>query len=295
MADHGTAFLERRMGDWARARLHPYLAEFAMFTLKQGWAALFGLLFLAAIMITKAIWHPDWLLSRYDALFLFAILTQALFFLFRLETWEEVKVIFLFHATGTIMEVFKLAQGSWDYPETGIMELAGVPLFSGFMYASVGSYIARVIRIFHMQFAPYPPLWTTLLLAAAIYGNFFVQHFWVDIRLALFSATLLLFWRTRIWFFPGHVPRWMPLPVAAFLSAIFLWIAENVGTFTKTWAYAGQHPFEMVSLAKLGSWYLLLYVSFVTVTLVIRDQLVPTPIRPPPREVYPKGEVPSRA
>lgn len=266
-----------------------------MFTLKQGWAALFGLLFLAAIMITKAIWQPGWTISRYDALFLFALLTQTLFFLFRLETWEEVKVIFLFHMTGTIMEVFKLAQGSWDYPETGVMEIAGVPLFSGFMYASVGSYIARVIRIFHMQFAPYPPFWTTLLLAAAIYGNFFVQHFWLDIRLALFAATLLLFWRNRIWFFPGHLPRWMPLPVAAFLSAIFLWIAENIGTFTKTWASAGQHPFEMVSLAKLGSWYLLLYVSFVTVTLVIRDQLVPAPIRPAAREVFSGREVSSRA
>ncbi len=274
------------MGDWARARLHPYLVEFVMFTLKQGWAALFGIAFLAAIMITKAVWSDDWSLSRYDALFLFAVTTQALFFWFKLETWEEVKVIFLFHMTGTAMEIFKLAQGSWDYPETGIMELFGVPLFSGFMYASVGSYIARVIRIFHMKFAPYPPFWTTMLLAVAIYANFFAHHFLPDIRLALFAATAVLFWRTRIWFFPAHHPRWMPLPVAAFLSAIFLWIDENVGTLTKTWAYAGQDQFEMVSLAKLGSWYLLLYVSFVTVTVVMRDQLIRAPVRPTPREVY---------
>jgi len=84
-----------------------------MFTLKQGWAALFGLLFLAAIMITKAIWQPDWPITRYDGLFLFAILNQVLFFVLRLKTWEEVKVIFLLHLTGTIMEVFKQAQGSW--------------------------------------------------------------------------------------------------------------------------------------------------------------------------------------
>ena len=55
MADRGTAFLERRMGDWARARLHPHLAEFIMFVLKQGWAALFGILFLGAIILTKLI------------------------------------------------------------------------------------------------------------------------------------------------------------------------------------------------------------------------------------------------
>jgi len=90
------------MADWARGRLHPHLAKLVLFTLKPEWAALFGLLFLAAIMITKAIWQPDWPITRYDGLFLFAILTQVLFFVFRLETWEEVKVIFLFHLTGGV-------------------------------------------------------------------------------------------------------------------------------------------------------------------------------------------------
>ena len=71
----------------------------------------------------------------------------------------------------------------------------------------------------------------------------------------------------------------MPLPLAAFLTAIFLWIAENIGTNTGTWIYAGQNPFERVSFAKMGSWYLLLYVSFVTVTLVMRDCLQRTPLR----------------
>lgn len=286
MADRGVAFLERRLGDWARARLPGALAELVMFVLKQGWAALFGILFLIAIIFTSMIWSPDWPLARYDALFLFAITTQALFLFFGLESWEEAKVIALFHATGTAMEVFKLSMGSWDYPETGVMELAGVPLFSGFMYASVGSYIARVIRIFHMQFAPYPPFLLTVLLALAIYGNFFAHHFLPDIRAGLFLATVLLFWRTRLWFYPGQHPRWMPMPLAAFLAAVFIWVAENVGTFTRTWSYAGQGEFSMVSLGKLGSWYLLLFVSFVTVTLVSRSALVSEPIRPGTREIY---------
>ncbi|MES2542301.1 MAG: DUF817 domain-containing protein, partial [Pseudomonadota bacterium] len=42
---------------------------------------------------------------------------------------------------------------------------------------------------------------------------------------------------------------------------------------TGTWIYSGQMPGQMVSLAKLGSWYLLLYVAFVTVTLVTRRAL----------------------
>jgi uncharacterized membrane protein YoaT (DUF817 family) len=241
--------------------------------LKQGWACLFGGLLLIAIIVSKAIWQDDWAFSRYDALFLFALGLQALFLFLKLESWDEAKVILIYHVTGTVMEVFKLRMGSWDYPDQGLAEIAGVPLFSGFMYASIGSYMARVIRIFHMRFAPYPPYWSTLVLAALIYGNFYTHHFIPDIRTGLFVATVVLFWRTRIWFYIGEVPRWMPLPLAAFLSAFFVWIAENIGTFTKTWAYPGQHATAWVSFGKFGSWYLLLFVSFVLVTLVFRDVL----------------------
>ena len=152
-----TPRLERRLGDWARARLPFGMAELVLFVLKQGWACLFGGLLLLAILLTKAVWHPDWPLQRYDALFLFALSTQAAFLRFKLETWEEARVILLFHLTGTAMELFKTHAVSWSYPEPGLFKLAGVPLFSGFMYASVGSYMARVIRIFEMRFAPYPP------------------------------------------------------------------------------------------------------------------------------------------
>lgn len=272
------------MGDKARRLLPGALREFGMFVLKQGWAALFGALLLAAILISKAIWQPDWPLTRYDALFVFALGTQILFLVLRLESLDEAKVILIYHFVGTVMEIFKLHMGSWDYPDQGLAEIAGVPLFSGFMYAAIGSYMARVIRIFDMQFAPYPPYWITLVLAALIYGNFFTHHFLPDIRLALFAATLLVFWRTRIWFFIGQNPRWMPLPVAAFLSAIFIWIAENIGTFTATWTYAGQGVGDFVSFGKFGSWYLLLYVSFVLVTLVFRDVLSRRAITPKTRD-----------
>jgi uncharacterized membrane protein YoaT (DUF817 family) len=275
---------ERRLGDWVRAKLPSAIVEFVMFVLKQAWACLFGGLILAAILISAAIWQPDWILSRYDALFLFALLVQVIFLWAGLESLDEAKVILMYHITGTIMEIFKLHMGSWDYPDQGWAEIAGVPLFSGFMYASIGSYMARVIRIFDMKFAPYPPFWMTVVLGALIYLNFFSHHFIPDIRLGLFAATVLLFWRTRIWFYVGKTPRWMPLPVAAFLSAFFVWIAENIGTFTKTWAYPGQHHQAWVSFGKFGSWYLLLFVSFVMVTLVFRAAISAKPIRPERRE-----------
>ena len=126
-----------------------------------------------------------------------AVAAQILFLWLKLETWEEARVI---HLTGTAMEWFKVHAGSWRYPEPGMFKIFDVPLFSGFMYASVGSYMARVIRIFDMRFAPYPPFWTTVLLAAAIFINFFSHHFLPDIRLDLFAATLVLFARTRISF-----------------------------------------------------------------------------------------------
>ena len=179
--------IERRLGDAARARLPGVVGEFVMFVFKQAWACLFGGLLLAMIIGTKLVWNPDWALQRYDFLFLFAIITQALFLRFKLETWEEARVILLFHLTGTAMEWFKVHAGSWGYPEPGLFKLMGVPLFSGFMYAAVGSYIARVIRIFSMRFAPYPAFWMTMILAVAIYVNFFSHHFLPDIRLALLT------------------------------------------------------------------------------------------------------------
>ena len=273
-----TRSLEHRMGDWARERLPFALAEFVMFVLKQGWACLFGGLLLAVIIATKLVWDPDWPLQRYDFLFLFAIATQGLFLAAKLETWEEARVILLFHLTGTAMEWFKVHAGSWAYPESGLFKLMGVPLFSGFMYASVGSYIARVVRVFDMRFAPYPSFPLTLILALAIYVNFFAHHFLPDIRALLFAGTVILFYRTKIWFRIHDRHWWMPLPLAAFLAALALWIAENVGTATGTWVYSGQVPGQIVSLAKLGSWYLLLYVAFVTVTLVTRRALSDQPL-----------------
>ncbi len=271
----GTRSIERALGDRARVLLTGAGGEFVMFVLKQGWACLFGGLMLGAIVVSKAVWQTDWPLHRYDALFLFALATQAVFLAAKLETWAEARVIVLFHLTGTAMEWFKVGAGSWAYPELGLFKLLGVPLFSGFMYASVGSYIARVIRIFQMRFAPYPPLWQSFVLAGAIYVNFFAHHALPDIRLGLFAATALVFGRTQVWFVVSERERWMPMVVAAVLSSLALWGAENIGTLTGTWMYSGHVTRHWTGLGKLGSWYLLLYVAFVTVSLVSRNALEP--------------------
>jgi uncharacterized membrane protein YoaT (DUF817 family) len=144
-----------------------------------------------------------------------------------------------------------------------------VPVFSGFMYAAVGSYIARIWRIFNMQYTHYPPRWTTIALSAAIYINFFSHHWLPDVRWLLFAATALLFGRTWVLFQPWRTTRRMPLLVGFALVALFIWFAENIGTFARAWTYPHQSAaWEMVSLAKLGSWFLLMIISFVLVSLV---------------------------
>lgn len=275
-----TRKLERSLGDWMRARLPFAVAELVMFLLKMGWASLFGALLLIAMIVTDRIWQANWPIARYDALLAYALTLQILFLALRMESWREARVILLFHVTGTVMEIFKVNAGSWAYPGDGLIKLWGVPLFSGFMYASVGSFMARAIRLFDMRFAPYPPFWATMLLAIAIYVNFFAHHFLPDIRLGLFAATLVLFCRTRVWFHIGTTWYWMPLPLAAFLSSVFLWLAENIGTATRIWLYHGQSATDWVSLSKMGSWYLLLFVSFTTVTVVFRDVLMPNAWKP---------------
>ena len=270
-----TRQIEKAVGVWTRRHMPAWLSEFVVFGLKMGWASLFGGLMLIGLIVTKALWSDNAIIPRYDALLIYAIGLQAAFLYFRLETWGEARVIVLFRLTGTAMEIFKVHVGSWAYPDPGTIRILDVPLFSGFMYAAVGSFIARAIRLFEMRFENYPPFWMTVVLAAAIYINFFAHHFVPDIRIALFAATALLFLRTKVWFHIGDNDYWMPLVFAAVMTSFFLWIAENIGTSTETWLYKGQAAYDIVSLSKMGSWYLLIYVSFVTVTLVYKDALVP--------------------
>ncbi len=217
-----------------------WVYEFLLFGFKQGWACLFGGLLLALLLATHFLYPADAPLARYDFLTLAALAIQLGMLAFRLETWDEAKVILIFHVVGTVMEVFKTYAGSWVYPEPSLLRIAGVPLFSGFMYAAVGSYIARVWRIFDFRFAHYPPRWATWLLAVGVYANFFLHHYWLDLRWLLFGATALIFLRTSVHFRNFRVHRWMPLLLGFGLVALFIWFAENIGTFARAWSYPGR-------------------------------------------------------
>jgi uncharacterized membrane protein YoaT (DUF817 family) len=239
------------------------------FGIRQAWAALFGGLMLAGIVFTAYVDLPG--LSRYDWLFVYAIAIQIFMLVTRLEKPHEVATIFLFHLVGLGMELFKTSSqiGSWSYPGEAIFQLGNVPLFSGFMYAAVGSYIARSWRVLNLSFAPYPRRRWTLLLAVAIYANFFTHHFIYDFRYVLFAAMFLLYARTWVSYTINTNVRRMPLVIGFLLITLFIWLAENISTFTGVWLYPSQvGTWQMVGLDKIGSWLLLMVISFIMIDLL---------------------------
>lgn len=268
-------FIEReeRLAQAAAARGGLALAayEFLRFGVKQAWACLYGGLMLALLLGTWLFYPGDLPLARYDFLTLAALTLQVAMITLRLETREEALVIALFHIVGTGMEIFKTAMGSWIYPEPSLLRVGGVPLFTGFMYAAVGSYIARAWRLFDFRFTRHPPLWAMLGFAVAAYVNFFTHHYWWDMRWGLFALAGLMFGRCWIHFRIWHHHRHMPLLLGFALVALFIWFAENIGTFAGAWIYPSQKAeWTMVSPAKFGSWFLLMILSYALVCAVRR-------------------------
>ena len=261
---------ERRLGLlMARRRRTAWPYEFLRFGLKQGWACLFGGIAVSLMIATWRFYPADAVLARYDFLFLCMIAVQLALLAGRLETWDEAKVILIYHVVGTVMEIFKTSVGSWIYLEPNFFRIAGVPLFSGFMYSCIGSYLCRAWRLFDLRFTSHPRRLSLIVLSVAIYLNFFTHHFMPDLRWLLFVSAAWLFGRTSVHFKVWHTTRSMPLLLGLVLVSSFIWLSENIGTFTKTWLYPSQRlGWSMVSVDKLGSWFLLLIISYTLVSLI---------------------------
>jgi uncharacterized membrane protein YoaT (DUF817 family) len=273
---------EARLGERAEANgpLEHFAYEFVRFGVKQAWACLFGAMMLGLLIATHLYYPKTASLARYDFLVIAAVAIQIAMLTLKLETWEEAKVIFIFHAVGTVMEIFKTSVGSWIYPEPSLLRIAGVPLFTGFMYAAVGSFIARCWRLFDFQFTRHPPMWALGLLAAAIYANFFAHHFVWDVRPLLFLTAAVLFGPCWIYFKVWKEHRRMPLLLGLILVAVFIWLAENIGTFTAAWVYPSQkHGWHLIGVGKLGAWFLLMIISYVLVAWLNRPQTWRSPER----------------
>ncbi|MBK5652408.1 MAG: DUF817 domain-containing protein [Rhizobium sp.] len=253
----------------AQRRWTAALYEFLRFGIKQAWACLFGGIAVALMIGTWRFYPPDAALARYDFLFLSMLAVQLVLLAGRLETWEEARVILIYHVVGTAMELFKTRVGSWIYPEPSIFHIGGVPLFSGFMYSCIGSYICRCWRLFDFRFSQHPRRLGLIALSVAIYVNFFSHHYVIDLRWGLFAWAIWLFGRTSVHFKVWTSHRSMPLLLGLVLVSLFIWFTENIGTFTKTWLYPSQRlGWSMVGIEKLGSWFLLVIVSYTLVSMV---------------------------
>jgi uncharacterized membrane protein YoaT (DUF817 family) len=227
-------------------------------------------------LVTEVVGVPG--VSRYDLIFLAAVGFQAGALLFRFEQPREFFVILLFHLLATVMELFKTNPliGSWAYPGvwSAVFALGTVPLFTGFLYSAIESYISRAfifLTLSYERFPAYAHLW---VLSALVYINFFTHHFFFDMRYLLFAYAGIVFFKTKVHFQVYQKERTMPFLLAALLTALFVWIAENIGTFSRIWLYPNQvAAWHLVSITKLGSWFLLLILSFALVSIIYRDKL----------------------
>ena len=120
-----------------------------------------------------------------------------------------------------------------------------------------------------LKFDRYPPQWITAIVAVLIYANFFGHHFIYDFRWVLLVAVAVVWLRTVVHFRIFRVTGRMPILLGFVLVATFIWLAENIATWSNAWAYPNQvDGWVPVGPTKLVSWLLLMIISVVLVTWV---------------------------
>lgn len=243
-----------------------YVKELAVFTLKQARSCIFAGSFFILLFLSHKL--PLGHLPRYDFLFLAAVAIQIILYATKIETKDEIKTIALFHVIGLALELFKThpSVGSWSYPEFGYLKIGTVPLYSGFMYAAVGSYISQAWRIMRLKLTGPVRYWPSALLAVAIYLNFFANHFLPDMRWILIPLVFVVFLGVWVEFTVTDRVYRMPVTLSFLLIAFFIWVAENISTYLGAWKYPHQlTTWNMVSFHKITSWFLLVIISFILI------------------------------
>ncbi|WP_340539999.1 DUF817 domain-containing protein [Nocardioides sp. GXZ039] len=243
------------------------LTQLLRFAWIEAQSCLFAVALFAGLLVAYVVPLP---IARYDALLVWCVALTLAFWAIGFETWREVLVILAFHLIGLALELFKVHVGSWSYPEDAVTMVWGVPLFSGFMYAAVGSYVCQAWRRFDLRVSDFDALATSVV-AVAVYANFFTHHWLPDLRLPIAILGVWVLRRTWVHFTVGDARYRMPLALSFALIGVFLWIAENLATYLNAWKYPGQlEVWEIVHTSKIGSWALLVTMSFVLVAAVKR-------------------------
>lgn len=249
----------------SRAQMFPLSpSQLWRFGYQQALSCIFPVAVFGTLAATQYIDVPY--IHRYDLILLTLLLVQLVMYLTGLETRDEIKVICVFHLIGLTLELYKVHMGSWAYLETGWSKVADVPLYSGFMYASVASYLCQAWRRLDVQLTAWPAAIYTVPLSFAIYLNFFTHHYLWDFRWFLLVLVLVIFYRTHVGFRAGSVMYRMPLVLSFLLIGFFIWVAENIATFFGAWQYPDQQTaWRLVGFGKISSWFLLVIISFIIV------------------------------
>lgn len=248
-----------------------FVIEFLFFGLKEAQACIFPVGFFAILFLSNYL--PLAGLPRYDFIFLATILLQLGLVYSGIENKRDVLFLSGFHLLGLLLELFKThpAIGSWQYPEPCNFKIAYVPLYTGFMYAAVASYVYQAWKILALRWQHMPSNMMLLLLSTFIYINFFSHHLIWDLRWGLFVWVAYCFRHTYVYFTAYREERRMSMLLAFILIGFFIWIAENISTFWGAWQYPNQElSWAMVSFGKISSWILLAIVCFSQVMLYIQ-------------------------
>lgn len=232
--------------------------------------ALIGLL--ALTRVVEIPWFP-----RNDWLFILCVLIQVAMVVTKLESIRDAMVVALFHLLGMGLELYKVQQGSWSYPGEAHLHIGPVPLYAGFMYGSVASFMCLAWKKHDLRASDWPTLGTTIPFALVVYAQFFVPVWPMAARLVMVAVTVWLF-RKSLVHFSAAGQRWhIPMPLAFALIGTMIYIAENIGTALGAWLYPHQlNGWQPVHPTKLLSWILLMTVSLVIVAEYKRRLAVQT-------------------
>lgn len=240
-----------------------FVLEFFYFGIKNARASLFAGLFFAAMFLVPRAGVLG--LPRYDVLLLVALALLAWMVLVKLETLDELKVMCGFYVLGFVLEVFKTSSSiqSWSYPDFAYTKLFGVPLFAGFTYAAVGSYMMQVWRLFHLCTLHHPPYWMACTMAILVYVNFFTHPYIGDYRLYIAACAAGLYTRATVLFRPLDRDRKMPILLCFALIVFFIWLTDDISKFFSLWHYFNQlGAWSAVHADHWSSWSLLMVMTF---------------------------------
>lgn len=221
----------------ATARARTAIRLLWAFTITELRCLVFALLIFAAMAVTDVVETP---IARYDLLLAAGVAITVVLWATGYETSREVGVIAAFHLLGLVMEIFKVQQGSWTYPDEGVTMVAGVPLYSGFMYAAVGSYLCQAWRRFDLRVTDYRPVPMTIL--AFVLIGFFL---WLAENLGTFLGA---------WQYPDQEAFWRAVHVGK-LGSWALLVTLSFALIATLKQYEGTlygRPGDRPSVTRIG-------------------------------------------